>query len=125
MTTTPLKMTQGELRTVRVNSGDLPGLMPKGGRCQIMGVGPSQLNKGDIVVNHNGEFRRFWSADGQTIWLTNRSGLSHESMVVKDGVVRKVLVTPGLFHNLAWGMGAMAGQLRRKPLKTPVTTRSR
>lgn len=121
MTITPSKMTQGELRTVRVDSGgDLPGLLPKGGRCQIMGVAPGQLAKGDIVVTHTGEFRRFWSVEGQTLWLTNGSGLSHEPMVVKDGVVRKVLVTPGLLHNLAWGMGAMAGQLRRKPLKTPV-----
>ncbi len=118
-------MTQGELRTIRVDSADLPRLLPKGARCQIMAVGPTQLSKGDIVMTLDGRFRRFWSIEGQSLWLTDQSGLSHEPMTIKDGVVRKVLVTPGLLQNLAWGMGAMAGQLRRKPLNPSKTKPSR
>lgn len=125
MTIAPSRMTQGELRTVRVDSADLPRLLPQGGRCQVMGVAPSQLNKGDIVMTPDGRFRRFWSLEGQSLWLTDQSGLRHESVVFKDGVVRRVLITPGLLQNLAWGMGAMAGQLRRKPTKALKSGRPR
>lgn len=118
-------MTQGELRTVRVDSADLPRLLPQGARCELMAVAPSQLSKGDIVMTSDGRFRRFWSVEGQTLWLTDQSGLRHESVVVKDGVVRRVLVTPGLLQNLVWAMGAVAGQLRRMPLTRPKTQKSR
>ena len=107
-------MKQGMMQTVRVERDDLPTLLPKGCRCQIMGVNPKQLAMGDVVATADGRFRRFWSSDGKTLWLTDHSGLHHESSVVKDGVVRKVIVSPGAIRNLVWMLGASAGRLRRK-----------
>jgi hypothetical protein len=105
---------QGALKTIRVEGRDLPGLLPEGTRCQIMGVNPSQLALGDVVATTDGRFRRFWSSDGKTMWVTDHSGLQHDSLPIKDGLVRKVLVTPGVVRNLLWMMGAMAGRLRRQ-----------
>ena len=107
-------MKQGALKTIRVENGDLPGLLPKGSQCQIMGVNPSQLSIGDVVATADGKFRRFWSSDGKTMWLTDQSGLQHETSAVKDGLVRKVLVSPGVLRNLVWMLGASAGRMRRR-----------
>lgn len=107
-------MKQGMLQTVRVDRDDLPTLLPKGCRCEIMGVHPKQLSMGDVVATVDGKFRRFWSSDGKTLWLTDQSGFRHESSAVKDGVVRKVIINPGPIRNLVWMMGASAGRLRRK-----------
>jgi len=107
-------MKQGMLQTVRVERDDLPTLLPKGCRCQIMGVHPTQLSMGDVVATADGKFRRFWSSDGKALWLTDQSGLHHESSPVKDGVVRKVIISPNVIRNLIWMMGASAGRLRRK-----------
>ncbi len=107
-------MKQGALKTIRVEGNDLPGILPQGSRCQIMGVTLKQLAVGDIVATADGKFRRFWSSKGKTMWLTNQSGLLHESSTVKDDLVRKVLVSPGLLSNLVWMAGASAGRLRRK-----------
>jgi len=104
----------GALKTIRVEGSQLPGILPPGSRCEIMGVNPRQLSLGDVVATPDGKFRRFWSGDGTTLWLTDHTGLAHETLSVKDGVVRKVLVRPGLFRNLVWMLGASAGRLRRR-----------
>ncbi len=107
-------MTTGTLKTVKVNSKDMPGILPPGSRCQIMAVNPRQLSLGDIVATPDGRFRRFWSSDGKSLWVTDHTGLTHECTTIKDGVVRKVIVRPGLLSNLAWMLGASAGRLRRR-----------
>ncbi|MBT9583164.1 hypothetical protein IV102_07435 [bacterium] len=107
-------MKQGALKTIRVDNGEWPDLLPQGSRCQIMGVNPSQLAMGDVVATADGKFRRFWSSDGKNMWLTDRSGLQHEASVVKDALVRKVLVSPGVLRNLVWMLGASAGRMRRR-----------
>lgn len=107
-------MTPGSLRTVRIEGSEMPGILPPGSRCQIMAVNPRQLTMGDIIATPEGKFKRFWSSDGNTLWLTDHTGLSHEMAAVKDGIVRKVIVRPGLLKNLTWMLGASAGRLRRK-----------
>ena len=107
-------LAQGALKTVRVERSDLPGVLPTGSRCQIMGVAPKQLSTGDVVATPDGRFRRFWSTDGKVLWSTDQSGWNHESSAIKDGLVRKVLVSPGALKNVVWLLGATAGRLRRK-----------
>lgn len=105
---------QGSLKTILVDNDDLPAILPRGSRCQILGVTPQQLSPGDLIATHSGRIRRFWSSDGKTLQVTDQSGLSHLTSQVRKGVVRKVIVKPSFLQNLAWMLGAAAGRLRRK-----------
>lgn len=107
-------MKQGSLKTIRVDTDDLSGILPVGSRCQILGVTPQQLAPGDLIATPSGRIRRFWSSDGKILWVTDQTGLHHLTSSVKQGIVRKVIVKPTFLQNLAWMLGAAAGRLRRK-----------
>lgn len=105
---------QGSLKTILVDNDDLPTILPRGSRCEILGVTPQQLSAGDLIATQSGRIRRFWSSDGKQLWVTDQSGLSHLPSQVKRGVVRKVIARPSFLQNLAWMIGAAAGRLRRQ-----------
>lgn len=107
-------MKQGTLKTIRVATNDLPDILPAGSRCQVLGVTPQQLAKGDVIATQSGRIRRFWSSDGKVLWVTDQSGLNHLTSQVKEGVVSKVIVKPSFRQNLAWLLGSAIGSLRRK-----------
>lgn len=103
----------GTIRTIVIHRSDLPRLVPVGARLQVLEMTPDRLRSGDVVATPDGKFRRFWSTDGGTCWVTDQSGLHHERCVVKNGLISKVMVQPGIWHNLIWRLGALAGSLRR------------
>jgi hypothetical protein len=105
---------QGSLKTIRVDTDDLPAILPPGSQCQIFGVSPQQLALGDLVATQSGRIRRFWSSDGKVLWVTDQSGLNHLTTPIKQGLVPKVIARPSFLQNLAWMLGAAAGRLRRK-----------
>lgn len=102
---------QGSLKTILVDNDDLPAILPRGTRCEVLA--PQQLSPGDLIATQSGRIRRFWSNDGKQLWVTDQSGLSHVTTQVKRGVVRKVILKPSFLQNLAWMLGAAAGRLRR------------
>lgn len=105
---------QGTLKTIRVENDDLPAILPAGSRCQVLGVSPQQLSPGDVIATKSGRIRRFYSNDGKLLWVTDQTGLHHQTSEVKQGVVGKVIVKPSFLQNLIWALGAAAGRLRRK-----------
>ncbi len=103
----------GQLHSIRVQETDLPGILPAGSRCHISSVSPNKLKLGDVVATPSGQFRRFWSTDGKQVWVTDQTGLAHESHPIQRGLVQKVLCEVRLSQTLLWFMGALLGRIKR------------
>ncbi len=66
------------MRSVKITRSELPGLLPKGSRCDFYSTPIAQLRAGDVVVLPNGHFARCLLRHGNDLWVTDQSGLHVE-----------------------------------------------
>lgn len=99
------------MRSVKITESELPGLLPRGSRCDFYSTPVAQLRAGDVVVLPNGEFRRCLLRHGNDLWVTDQSGLKVERHALV-GSLYKADVKAG---KLGWLAASCVGLVANLP----------
>ncbi len=76
------------MRSVKITESELPGLLPRGSRCDFYCTPIAQLRAGDVVVLPDGQFRRCLLRHGDNLWVTDQSGLKVERHALTGSLYR-------------------------------------